>query len=115
MTDLIACLTTGKGTWSSVVSLIKAEEWDNIFLITNEFGKEKFSHEKAQLIVVKGGISEMAEQIHAALKGKVSFNDVAVNFISGNGMEHMAMLSAILKLGVGIRFVTVEEGKIKEI
>ena len=115
MADLIACLSTGKGTWSSVVSLIKAEEWERVFLITNEFGKEKFQHEKAELIVVNGNVKNMSEQIYNALKGKVAFNDIALNFISGSGAEHMAIISAVLKLGVGIRFVIEEEGKIKEI
>ena len=37
MTDLIACLSTGKGTWEHVARVINCMEWNNIFLITNEF------------------------------------------------------------------------------
>ena len=43
MTRLIACLSTGKGTWSHVSRLINEESWDNVFLITNSFGKENFT------------------------------------------------------------------------
>ena len=57
----------------------------------------------------------MRDQIHASLKNKLSFEEVAVNLISGTGTEHMAIISAVLKLGVGMRIVTTEENKIKEV
>ncbi len=116
MTDLIACLSTGKGTWAEVLKVINAEEWNKVYLLTNEFGKEKFNHEKAELIVInEKEIKPMSNEIYEKLKGKVKFNDVAVNIVSGSGKEHMALLPALLKLGVGIRFVTVENEKIMEI
>ena len=116
MTDLIACLTTGKGTWIEVLKVINSEEWEHIFLITNNFGKEKFKHDKAELIVINDStITNMSKQIYENLKSKIKFNDVAVNLISGTGKEHMALITAVLKLGVGVRFVTEENGKVKEI
>ena len=36
MTDLIACLSSGKGTWGHVNRLISDGEWGKIFLITND-------------------------------------------------------------------------------
>lgn len=117
MTDLIACLTTGKGSWSEVVKIINSEKWDNIFLVTNDFGKEKFKHEKAQLIVVNDSMSAsaMCDAVHNFLKGKVQFCDVAVNLSSGTGKEHMALITAVLRTGVGIRLITVENDKVVEI
>jgi len=56
----------------------------------------------------------MRDQITAALKKKIS-GDVAVNLISGSGKEHMALLGALTKCGVGIRFVTSTEQGIKEL
>ena len=41
MTDLIACISSGKGTWGHVARIIDGQEWNNIFLITNDFGKDK--------------------------------------------------------------------------
>lgn len=115
MTKLIACLSTGKGTWTEVIKVIESEQWEKVYLITNDFGKEKFSHDKAELIVVSGGVQEMSDQIYSSLKGKLSFEEVGINLVSGNGNEHMAMLSAVLRLGVGVRFVVSEEGSVKEI
>ena len=43
MTDLIACLSTGKGTWIPVIKLIQSENWEKIFLIAPGFAPEKFN------------------------------------------------------------------------
>lgn len=118
MTELVACLSTGKGTWEQVSRLIDGQEWENIILITNDFGKEKFtSDKKFEMIVVNSNetISNLVEQISSGLKEKIKATEVAVNMISGSGKEHMAMLSALLKLGVGIRFIALTQDGIKEI
>jgi len=117
MADLVACLSSGKGTWLQVAGLIKHQEWDNIFLITDEFGKEKFSSDKKiELIVIDPNkkLTELVEDIKKSLIGKLTV-DVAVNMISGSGKEHMALLSALLKLGAGIRLIALTKEGVKEI
>ena len=110
MTQLIACLSTGKGTWKEVTSLINSENWDSIFLITNDFGKEKFTSmsKKTEMIVFNfdQDLKQLRDEIKLKLKPKIRGTEVAVNFVSGSGKEHMALVSALLQLGVGIRFVT---------
>ena len=118
MTDLVACLSTGKGTWGHVARLITDGEWNKIYLITNEFGKENFTAEKgSELIVVdsKKSISEVRDEIVNSLKGKLSGTEVAVNIVSGTGREHMAIISAILKIGMGIRFVALTKDGVQEV
>ncbi|MBN1377256.1 hypothetical protein JW949_02890 [Candidatus Woesearchaeota archaeon] len=109
MTDLIACLSTGKGTWGHVSRLVNSGEFKNIYLITNDFGKENFNNENGCIMVVvdskTNSIEEMSEKIKEELKDKIEGNQVAVNLISGTGKEHMAVISAVLKLGLGIRQV----------
>ena len=117
MTDLIACLSSGKGTWGHVNRLIEDGNWEKVFLITNEFGKENFSNTKnAEMIVIdeRKGLEDLRDDIYNILKEKIK-DEVAINFISGTGKEHMAMLAAILKLGVGLRFVALTKDGIKEI
>ena len=41
--------------------------------------------------------------------------ETAVNLISGDGKEHMALLSALLKLGVGIRLIALTKEGVKEV
>ncbi len=117
MTDLICCLSTGKGTWVEVARLINNHTWDNIYLITNDFGKEKFSSDKEVkfiLVDVNKGMEVMKNGIQEALANKLS-GEVAVNFTSGSGKEHMALLSALMKTGIGMRFVVPVDSEIKEI
>jgi len=117
MTNLVAMLSTGKGTWTEVNKIIKAENWEKIFLITNQFGKENFNPpSNAEIVVIKeSSEDQMSEQIHSYLKHKIGFNEIALNISSGNGKEHMALISAILKCGVGIRLVSLKEEKILEL
>lgn len=117
MTDLVCCLSTGKGTWAEVAKLINNYNWGNIFLITNDFGKEKFTTEKEVrciLVDVNKGMEAMKNAILEGLKEKVS-TEVGVNFISGSGKEHMALLSALIQLGVGMRFIVAADSEVKEI
>ena len=118
MTDLIACLSTGKGTWGHVSKLVEEQEWDNIFLITNEFGKENFQPKKqVEYILVNANrfLPDLIEDIISQLKEKVNATDVAVNLISGSGKEHMAIISALLKLGLGIRLMALTVNGVKEV
>ena len=118
MPQLIACLSTGKGTWGHVNHLIDKGEFDKIFLITNEFGKENFTkNDKTDLIIVDSniGLNELQEDIYKKLKEKQLEPEIALNLISGTGKEHMALLSALLKLGVAIRLLAITKEGVKEI
>jgi len=118
MTELVACLSTGKGTWGHVSRLISDGTWENVILVTNEFGKENFANGKNAVLVSidsRKPILELVNDIKNALEGKLKGPEVAVNIVSGDGKEHMALISALLKLGLGIRFVAVTKEGIKEI
>ncbi|MBN1157249.1 hypothetical protein JXA85_06510 [Candidatus Woesearchaeota archaeon] len=119
MTILVAVLSTGKGTWSTLLRIIDAAEWDKIILVTNQFGKEKFSCKKpVEMIVLNfdAELEQLFSEMKNALEGKIPKleMDVALNMESGSGKEHMALLSALLKLGFGIRMVTFKDG-VKEV
>lgn len=117
MTSLVVCLGEGKGTWGQVSSLLNSHNWDNIFIVANSFFQEKFSHEKKfEFVIVdsRKSIDELKKDIINSLKDKLS-GDVAINIISGSGQEHMAIFSALLNLGVGIRLVVSAKEGMKEI
>ncbi len=118
MTDLIACLSSGDKSWAHVARLIKEEDWKRVFLITNESGKKNFKAEKnADFIVVdfQKPVFELIEDIRKGLKGKITDLEVALNIVSGTGKEHMAILSALLKLGVGVRLMAVTKDGVREL
>lgn len=112
MTELVACLSSGKGTWGQVVKLINADAFDQIYLIANSYGAENFKPtENAELLEIDPGdpLATLRDEIGAFLDD-LHGPEVAVNLISGSGKEHMAVLSAILQQGCGMRFVVEDDG-----
>ena len=118
MTDLVICLSSGDKSWAHAAKLIREGSWTAIFLITDDFGQKNFiSSKDAEFIVVdfKKPVFQVIEDIRKHLQGKFTDLEVALNIVSGSGKEHMAILSALLKLGVGIRLVAVTSQGIKEL
>jgi len=114
MPTLIACLSTGKGTWAEVNRLLQVNNWTKVFLITNKFGEDTFKNkpECVSLIVLdleNLSLSKLTEQIKSALKDKISDFEIGLNLASGSGKEHMAVLEAILELGLNFRLVSITQ------
>lgn len=103
--ELVALLSSGKGTWGQVSGLVKQGEWDNIILIGNDFAK-KFSVEKEhEFIEIKeSSLVEIKKEILEKIKNKIKGTEVALSIASGSGKEHMALISALLSIPVGVRF-----------
>jgi len=109
--ELVALLSTGKGTWGQVAGLINRGEWDNIILIGSEFA-EKFTTEKKHEFLrvnTSQGIVELKKEILEKLQGKIQGTEVALSIASGEGKEHMALISALLSLPAGVRFVVLTQ------
>jgi len=104
--ELVALLSSGQGTLGQVSGLIKQGEWDNIFLVGTEVA-EKFTVDKEHefIKVSSSRLVELKEEIMSKLKGKIKGTEVALSIASGDGKEHMALISALLSIPVGIRFV----------
>ena len=91
---LLAVLGIGKGTWGHVARLISEEKFDNVLLISNEWGKENFKPAKeCDWIMVNNRAG--FEVIKDEIKAKLPDGEIALSLISGSGKEHMAMLAAL--------------------
>jgi len=105
--ELICLLSTGKDTWAQVSGLMKYGDWDKIIVLGDEFAKS-FSHEK-EFEFIKVDLDKkllgLKEEFSKKLKGKFEEMEVAVSIASGNGKEHMALISALLSLPLGVKFV----------
>ncbi len=119
MTQLVACLSTGKGTWKEVTAVMNQHDWNGIYLITNDFGKEKFTSMKkgteVMVFDLEQDVVKLRDEIKLKLKGKLKGTEVAVSISSGAGREHMALVSALLHLGFAIRFVIPSGNTIAEV
>ena len=113
--ELVALLSSGKGSWSQVSGLMKHGEWDKVILLGDDFAKD-FKHEKDfEFIKVNldQRLKDLKEDFSKKLSGKFEGTEVALTIASGNGKEHMALISALINLPVGIRFAALtKEGVI---
>ena len=113
--ELVCLLSTGKGTWAQVSGLMKHGDWDKIIIVGSDFSKD-FTHEKKFEFIkvdLDRKIKDLKEEISKKLKGKIDGTEVALSIASGDGKEHMALISALINLPVGIRFAALtKEGVI---
>lgn len=113
--ELVALLSTGKGTWAQVSGLMTHGEWDKIILIGSDFAKDFKHAENFEFIKVDldKKLKDLQEDLLQKLKGKIAGTEVALSIASGDGKEHMALISALINSPVGIRFAALtKEGVI---
>ncbi len=105
--ELVAFLGSDKETWGQVTGLINNETWDKIILVKSLEAKEYKSPKESISIVVDTTkpLLELKEEITKNLRGKFSGLEANLSIASGNGKEHMALISALMFLPMGIRLV----------
>ena len=119
MVQLVALLSKGEGTWGQVSGLIKRGEWEKITIIGDKYA-QNFNVEGAQFDFVQVDLDKplvvLKKDLLDKLKPKLGSDfssEVAVSIASGTGKEHMALLSALLSIPVGVRFTALtKEGVI---
>jgi hypothetical protein len=114
--ELVALLSTGKGSWGQVSGLMKRGEWEKIIVVGTPFAKE-FTVPGIPFDFVEfdpnKGLVALKKDLQKKLTGKFDGLEVALSIASGNGKEHMALQSALLSIPVGVRFTALtKEGVI---
>ena len=94
--ELICLLSKDEGSWAQVSGLMKHGDWEKIVLIGGEEAKS-FGHEK--------NFEFIKIDLDKKLKGKFEGMEAACSIASGCGKEHMALVSGLLGLPMGVRFV----------
>ena len=104
--ELVALLSTGKGTWAQVSGLLKYGEWDNVIILGNDFAQKFTSEKKFEFIKVdlEKKLVDLRDEFKEKLVKRIKGTEVALSLASGDGKEHMALISALINLPVGIRF-----------
>ena len=105
--ELVAVLSSGKGTWGQVSGLMKKGEWEKVILLGPSYAQDfKLSEIPFDFIEYDDSknLTQLKEDFSKKLKGKISGTEVAISIASGSGKEHMALMSALLSIPVGIRF-----------
>ena len=104
--EFVALLSSGQGTWAQVSGLIKYGEWDKIILLGDEFAKQFVCEKPFEFIKVdlSKKLKDLRDEFIEKLNGKIEGTEVAISIASGDGKEHMALISGLINLPVGIRF-----------
>jgi len=105
--ELVALLSTGKGSWGQVAGLMRKGEWEKIYVVGASFAKE-FSVTGIPFEFIEydpnKDLMQLKKEFEKKLKEKIEGMEVALSIASGNGKEHMALQSALLGIPVGVRF-----------
>ena len=114
MTILVALLE--QGGHFHVSKLIEGENWEKAILVTTEQQKKSFACNKPHsfiLINEEWPAQQIIETITVGLKGL--WGEVGLNFVSGSGKEHMALVAAVIRAGLSFRLVALTREGIKEL
>lgn len=113
--ELIALLSTGKGSWGQVAGLMRKGEWEKIIVLGANFAKDfNVSGIPFEFIEYDPNkdLLQLKKEFEKKLKEKIEGMEVALSIASGNGKEHMALQSALLGLPVGVRFTALTKNGI---
>jgi cobalamin biosynthesis Co2+ chelatase CbiK len=108
MKTFLGILSTGKGTWGQVAHIIDNNEYENVYLISNEWAQDKFTcSKKVNWIIIdpRKGFSEIVDDIEKQMPKNL--NDIELNLHSGSGKEHSGILSILLKNKIKFKIVTI--------
>ncbi|MEM4181583.1 MAG: hypothetical protein QXX68_00250 [Candidatus Pacearchaeota archaeon] len=107
---LVALLSKGEGTWGQVAGLIKRGNWEKVILVGDRFAMNfHIDTPNCEFVEVDLGKpiillkKEFLEKLKPRLDKDFS-SEVALSIASGDGKEHMALISSLLSIPVGVRF-----------
>ena len=103
---LVAFLGNDKENYGQVTALINRMDCEKILLVKDKKTPNPFSNAKLLALDVDStkDLFTFKQQIQEKLKTQLSSDlEVALSIASGNGKEHMALISALLSLPVGIK------------
>lgn len=109
MAEFVGIISSGQGTWGQVAGLCKQGQWEKIILLGPNYAKD-FNLEGIPFDFIEfdpnKSITQLKEFFVEKLKDRFSsFNsEVSLSIASGSGKEHMALISALLSIPVGVRF-----------
>jgi len=105
-----------KESWGQITGLINKGEWDKVYLIksVNDFFP---APDNAETISINSDkpLTELKEELTNKLRKKFTEFEACVSIASGNGKEHMALISALLSIPVGIRLVAFTKNGVEHI
>jgi hypothetical protein len=104
--ELISFLGNDKENLGQITALVNRGEWESVILIKNKGTPNIETSKEYKSIQVDSSLPllKLKEEIQNKLKPHLSSSfEVALSLASGTGKEHMAIISALLNIPVGIK------------
>lgn len=114
--ELVAFVGTDTENLGQITALINRMECDKIILVKDKDAPDLATSPKCKTIVVDSSrpLTGLTFDMQEGLKKELSKEfEVALSIASGNGKQHMAILSALLNIPVGIRIVAYTKEGVK--
>ena len=104
--ELIAFAGKDKENWGQIVALINHGKWDKVVVVQSKSAESFPAGDEVIKIDSDMPLTELKIWMMDKLKKSISGDfEVALSIASGTGKEHMAIISALLSIPVGIRLV----------
>lgn len=106
--ELVCFQGTDKESWAQINALLKRGEWEKASIVKNKAAEHFPMPESCTILEVDSSIPllELKEDIIKKLRPTIGKEfEIALSLASGTGKEHMALISALLSIPVGIRLV----------
>ena len=110
--EFVAFVGKDQESWGQIKALMNHLDCEKIFVVKNKEVSGFPSNSKTIFIDVdsKKPLLELKKDIMENLRSKLSKEfEVCLSVASGTGKEHMALISALLSIPVGIRLVVYTE------
>ena len=104
--ELVVFLGSDKENWGQITALLKRMKWDKAILIKNRNASDFPNNGIVIEVDTEKPLLELKDELVNKLKKELAGDfEVALSIASGNGKEHLALISALLAIPVGIRLV----------
>jgi len=105
--ELVAFIGGDKENWGQIAGLIKRGEWENVVIVKSKNSEDFPKPNNGEILNINTDVPllELKKDLMDKLKPKLKDFEVALSIASGSGKEHMALISALLTIPVGIRLV----------
>ena len=114
--ELVVFIGKDRENLGQVSALINRMDCDKMFLVKDKSAQGMPANEKCRLVEVDTtkSLFELKKEMQDKLKPLISKQfEVALSIASGSGKEHMALLSALLSIPVGVKLVAYTKEGVK--
>jgi hypothetical protein len=106
--NLVVFLGSDKESWGQPTALINRGEWEKVVILKNKTVSGFPTPTNGEIIEIDSDkpILELRKDMQDKLRSAMTTDfEVAVSIASGNGKEHMSLISALIGIPVGIKLV----------